>query len=74
MSECECHLKLLKIKIYITTFVRESHSYGINSSWAREREDYKNTHSVDTLEKKKYLNTVHIDCETVRPISMTWYE
>ena len=55
MSECECHLKLLKIKIYITTFVRESHSYGINSSWAREREDYKNTHSVDTLEKKKYL-------------------
>ena len=31
MSECEYHFKFLKIKIYITTFVRESHSYHINS-------------------------------------------
>ena len=30
MSECEYHFKFLKIKIYIT-FVRESHSYDINS-------------------------------------------
>ena len=39
MSECEYHFKFLKIKIYITTFVRESHSYRINFTGGREIEN-----------------------------------